>query len=235
LATGGTTDYRGWNVGERFEHISPARGAAPILVADPDEHHRAFAESVLGAGGYRTIAVANGEAALASARLERPQLALIEVRLGDISGYEVCRSLRETHGPAIGILFISADRTDPSDRVAGLLLGADDYLAKPVTGDELLARVRAITRRTGIQAQHARAARGSELTERELQVLRLLADGHEQRDIANELVIAHKTVGKHIEHILRKLPAPNRAAAVAIAYQRGLHRPTLEPSARIAS
>ena len=56
--------------------------------------------------------------------------------------YEVCRRLREVCGQGLPIVFVSADRTEPSDRVAGLLLGGDDYLAKPVGADELLARVR---------------------------------------------------------------------------------------------
>jgi two-component system OmpR family response regulator len=232
-------------LGERFEHYGPAMGmdTAPILVADPDDAHREFVGDALARGGFRTVSVATGAAALAAARAEQPQLAVLEVRLGDLSGYEICRALREQLGSAVGIVFVSGDRTEPSDRVAGLLLGADDYLAKPLTADELLARVRAVVRRTGAGRQpvgyrvaataghrvdHLRSAEGAgELTPREREVLGLLADGLEQRDIANTLYIAHKTVGKHIEHILRKLSAPNRAAAVAIAYQCGLAPQTL--------
>ncbi|HMI90657.1 MAG TPA: response regulator transcription factor [Polyangiales bacterium] len=195
--------------------------AAPILVADPDEPDRALVGSVLARGGFRPVLAASGEDALALAFAEQPQLAVLEVRLGDMSGYEVCRELRETLGPAVGIVFVSGDRTEPSDRVAGLMLGADDYLAKPVMGDELLARVRAVVRRTAVSGPLPLAV-GDALTPREREVLELLADGLDQRDIAARLFIAHKTVGKHIEHILRKLSAPNRAAAVAIAYQRGL-------------
>jgi DNA-binding NarL/FixJ family response regulator len=197
----------------------------PIFVVDPDVGQRRFIGGVLGRGGFRIESLATGEEALAAARREAPRLVVLEVRLTDISGYEVCRALKDWFGDAIGVVFTSRDRTEPSDRVAGLMLGADDYLDKPLAGDELLARVRGLVRRV---AQHADAlplaGRGgrNDLTRRELDVLRLLAEGLDQGTIADRLYIAPKTVGKHIEHILRKLPARSRAEAVAIAYQRGL-------------
>lgn len=194
----------------------------PILVVDPDVGQRRFIGRVLGRGGFRTESHATGEGALAAAHREPPRLVVLEVRLADISGYEVCRALKDAFGDAIGVVFTSRDRTEPSDRVAGLLLGADDYLEKPLAGDELLARVRGLLRRSGA-LPGARIERDRcDLTRRELDVLRLLADGLDQPAIARQLYIAPKTVGKHIEHILRKLPARSRAEAVAIAYQRGL-------------
>jgi DNA-binding NarL/FixJ family response regulator len=194
----------------------------PIFVVDPDDRQRSFVGKVLGRAGFKTQSIATGEEALAAALLERPRLVVLEVRLADISGYEVCRALKEAFGDAIAIMFMSRDRTEPSDRVAGLLLGADDYLEKPLAGDELLARVRGLVRRVGTQAPTAAESMRSELTARELEVLMLLADGFDQRAIARRLFIAPKTVGKHIEHILQKLPARSRAEAVAIAYRRGL-------------
>jgi DNA-binding NarL/FixJ family response regulator len=198
---------------------------ALILVADPDAGNRSFLDSVLQRAGFRVRFVPSGREALAAAKRERPRLALLEVQLGDISGYEVCRALKEDLGSAIQIIFLSADRNDPCDRIAGLLIGADDYLAKPVAGDELLARVRALARRADAHDDLTAPALRGELTKREFEVLRLLADGLDQSAIATQLVISHKTVGKHIEHILQKLPARSRAEAVAIAYRRGPHPP----------
>jgi DNA-binding NarL/FixJ family response regulator len=197
----------------------------PVLVVDPDPGQRSFIGALLARAGLRAEAVATGEQALEAARRERPQLVVLEVRLGDISGYEVCRALREEFGDGLGIMFVSADRTDPCDRVAGLLIGADDCLGKPLAGDELLARVRALARRAGAYDHLKAPALSHGLTARELEVLHLLADGHDQQAIARRLFITPKTVGKHIEHILTKLPARSRAEAVAIAYQRGLHAP----------
>jgi two-component system OmpR family response regulator len=197
----------------------------PVLVVDPDPGQRSFIGALLVRAGFRTEAVATGEQALEAARLSRPRLVVLEVRLSDISGYEVCRALREEFGDGIGIVFVSADRTDPCDRVAGLLIGADDCLGKPLAADELVARVRALARRAGAYDHLNAPALRHGLTSRELEVLRLLADGENQHAIANRLFITPKTVAKHIEHILTKLPARSRAEAVAIAYQRGLHAP----------
>lgn len=81
------------------------------------------------------------------ARREPPLLAVLEVRLPDISGIELAARLREERSAPLPIVFTSCDRTQPMDRVAGLLLGGDDYLVKPVDPDELLARARAVLRR----------------------------------------------------------------------------------------
>src|SRR4030095_3847668 len=104
-------------------------------------------------------------------------------------------------------------RTDETDRVAGLLLGADDYLPKPIRFDHLLARVR---RLVGQSAPVAPVV-PSRLTPREQEVLGLLAEGLEQDEIANRLVITSKTVAKHIERILSKLGVRSRAQAVVLA------------------
>jgi len=196
---------------------------AMVLVVEPDAGQRRLLEDMLRNAGFRPTTAASGMEALEVARRERPHLVVLEVRLGDMSGYEVCRALRDEFGDALGIMFVSGDRTDSEDRVAGLLLGADDYLGKPLVGDELLARVRALARRAGAY-DHLTALRAG-LTPRELEVLHLLAAGHNQQAIAQQLVVSPRTVGKHIEHILAKLPARSRAEAVAIAYQRGLHGP----------
>jgi len=204
--------------------VGPAH-QSPVLVVDPDTAQGRLLATLLRRAGFRPNVVASGEQALAEARRERPQLVLLEVRLEDISGYEVCRALREDFGEALGIMFLSGDRNEASDRVAGLLLGADDYLGKPVAEDELLARVRALVRRAGAYDHLKAPALRAGLTARELEVLQLLAEGCDQHAIAQRLVVSHRTVGKHIEHILAKLPARSRAEAVAIAYQRGLHSP----------
>jgi DNA-binding response OmpR family regulator len=208
-------------------HDAPVAAAQepPVLVVDPDSDQGRLLATLLSRAGFRANVVATGEQALEEARRERPQLVLLEVRLEDISGYEVCRALREDFGEALGIMFLSGDRNEASDRVAGLLLGADDYLGKPVAEDELLARVRALARRAGAYDHLKAPALRAGLTARELEVLQLLAEGCDQHAIAQRLVVSPKTVGKHIEHILAKLPARSRAEAVAIAYQRGLHAP----------
>jgi DNA-binding NarL/FixJ family response regulator len=155
-----------------------------------------------------------GADALAIAERGRVAAVLLDVWLPDVSGYEVCRALRELLGWQTPIVFISAERREPYDRVAGLLLGADDYVVAPYLPEELVARVRGLLRRT--RGLH------TDLTSRELEVLAHLAEGRNQGEIARLLAISPKTVGTHIERILRKLDAHSRAEAVAIAYRERL-------------
>lgn len=185
-----------------------------VLVVDDDPQFRTYLRGVLEDGAYSVVEAADGVAALASVRASRPAAVLLDVNMPRLSGYEVCRSLREEHGPALPVMFVSGERTESFDRVAGLMIGADDYLVKPFAADELLARLRCMLRPAG-RAESA----PSTLTRRELQVLELLADGLDQAEIAARLVISPKTVGTHIERILAKLGAHSRAEAVAFAYR----------------
>jgi DNA-binding NarL/FixJ family response regulator len=195
--------------------VASGANVGAVLIADPDGAVRADIAKVFEAAGYAVKQVATGEAALDSARDDAPCAVVLEVTLGDLfSGYEVCRALRRSFGPELPIVFLSGVRTESYDRVAGLLVGADDYLVKPFAGDELLARVRRLIPRSGSQANGA-----ANLTKREEEVLRLLAEGLAQDTIAERLSISSKTVGTHIEHILSKLGVHSRAQAVALAYR----------------
>ena len=202
---------------------------APVLVVDPDRDQRREVAAMLKRAGFRVKVIESGEEAIEEARRERPNLVVLEVRLSDISGYEVCRALKDRFGDAVGVIFVSRDRTETSDRVAGLMIGADDYMGKPFAADELVARARGLARRAGALDHLGAPALRAGLTTRELEVLQLLAEGHNQHAIAEKLFVSPRTVGKHIEHILAKLPARSRAEAVAIAYQRGLQGPSAKP------
>jgi DNA-binding NarL/FixJ family response regulator len=149
---------------------------------------------------------------------EEPALVVLDVHLPDISGYEVCRELRDMFGERLPILFLSGARTESYDRVGGLLLGADDYLVKPFAHDELLARVRRLLARSARDDE----ARQYDLTVREREVLEHLAAGQDQPTIAKELVISEKTIATHIQHILGKLGVHSRAEAVALAHRHGI-------------
>lgn len=191
-------------------------GRRSIVVADGDVVARAELQRALGAAGFAVVEAASGDEALAAALEDGVVLAVLEVRLPGLSGYEVCRRLREEHGDRVPIIFVSADRVEPSDRVAGLIVGADDYLVKPVARDEIVARVRRqLARAPGHLA-------GPKLTAREGEVLRLLAAGLAPAQIASELSISPKTVATHVEHIYAKLGVHTRAQAVARAFRLAL-------------
>jgi DNA-binding NarL/FixJ family response regulator len=186
---------------------SPTRAA---LVADGDGESRAVLTELLQRLGCSTTEATTGEEALAAARRESPGLVVVDVDLPGFSGYEVCRELREEFGEGLPIMLVSDCRVEPLDEVAGLLLGADDYVAKPIRTDLFLAHARRLLARS--------TARGSSaLTPREREVLSLLVDGLRTAEIASELCISTKTVSAHIEHILSKLGAHSQAQAVALA------------------
>jgi DNA-binding NarL/FixJ family response regulator len=144
-------------------------------------------------------------------------MVVLEVCLGLLSGYEVCRELRDEFGDGLPIVFVSAKRAQSQDRVAGFLVGGDDFLVKPFARDEFVARVRRLLERA-----EGRTVFESALTPRELEVLGLVADGLAREQIARQLFISPKTVGTHIERIFRKLGVHTRAQAVSFAYQHGL-------------
>ena len=201
-------------------------GTSPsILIADSDRGSRTRITRLLQRIGYETQEAQTGREALEAAGKTPPVLALVEVNLPEVSGYEVCHELHDRFGDGVSVIFLSADRTEPYDRVAGLLLGAVDYIVKPFNSDELLARVRSALRRSGREPRggpEGPAGPSPDLTTREREVLSLLAGGLNQADIAAALYISPKTVGTHIQRILTKLGVHSRAHAVAVAHERGL-------------
>ena len=116
-----------------------------ILVVEDDPSIRLGIQRNLSFEGYRVVVAADGKGGLEAAFREKPDLVLLDVMLPGPSGLEICKAIRR-HDPAVPILMVSA-RTQESDRVAGLDLGADDYIPKPFGVKELVARVRAALRR----------------------------------------------------------------------------------------
>lgn len=199
-------------------------GANQILIVDDDPPYRAFVSSLLERAGYVTGEASTGEEALAIAREQQPACVLLDVLLPVATGYEVCRELRDAYGEAFPIVFVTGERTEPADRVAGLLIGADDYIVKPFDSDELIARVRRLVARQEhlVQSSNGNGNDRFALTERERDVLALLADGLNQDAIAHELFISPKTVASHLQRILKKLGVHSRAQAVALAHRAGM-------------
>jgi DNA-binding NarL/FixJ family response regulator len=187
----------------------------PVLVVDDDDAFRAFVVEALEEAGYAAVSTGSGREVAQLVRRDGVALVILDVQLPGLSGYEVCRRLRDEAGSP-PILFISGERTDPLDRVAGLLLGADDYLVKPFAPDELVARIRNLLSRS----TNGNGKEPVNLTRREVTVLELLAEGLGQNEIARRLVISPKTVGTHVAHIYEKLGVHNRTQAVSEAYRR---------------
>jgi DNA-binding NarL/FixJ family response regulator len=226
----------------KHRHLSEAglSDNCGILMVDDDPTFAALVGTVLGDAGYRCRTAASGEAALAAARSEQPRIVLLDVQMPEMSGYELCRRLRERYGRSVGIIFISGKRTETYDQIAGLELGGDDYLSKPFEPGELIARVRSLARRFE-PAEPAAAAEEQPqhpLTPRETEVLALVVEGLPQKQVAQNLSISRKTVGTHMSHIFEKLGVHNQGAAVAAAHQLRLLDPLVSgrtPSSRASS
>lgn len=186
-----------------------------MLIVDGDDEHRTQLGALLAADGFNFRGAGSGDEGLARALQERPRLALIEINIAGMCGYELLRRLRDVFGDGLPVVFMSGERTESFDRVAGMLLGADDYVSKPFAPDELLARIRRLIH----SSSPTLPPRAATLTARERDVLELLAAGNSQPEIADALEIAPKTCGKHIERILEKLDVHSRAQAVAVAYR----------------
>jgi len=116
-----------------------------VLVIEDDHNTAALVALYLEREGFRTLTAGDGPAGLAQARRQPPSLVILDLMLPDMDGWEVCRQLRKTS--EVPIIMLTA-RGEEIDRVAGLTLGADDYVVKPFSPRELMARVKAILRRT---------------------------------------------------------------------------------------
>jgi DNA-binding response OmpR family regulator len=163
-----------------------------ILVIEDELPMRTALQDSLEDEGHRVITADNGETGLERAVAEKPELILLDIMMPRLDGFAVCAQLRRLENPAL-ILMLTA-KGQVEDRIAGLDAGADDYLIKPFSAGELLARVRALLRRRGRQDKaprtlelgetridfiQQRAWRGDtelHLTVKELAMLRLLAE-----------------------------------------------------------
>jgi two-component system OmpR family response regulator len=129
-------------------------GGARLLVVDDEETILELLSGSLRFAGFEVMTAANGTEALRAAAASQPDLVLLDVMMPEGDGFEVVRRMRSS-GPGVPVIFLSA-RDGVRDRVAGLALGADDYVTKPFSLDEVLERIRAVLRRTGQAATATR-------------------------------------------------------------------------------
>ena len=125
-----------------------------ILIVDDDPHIREVLSFALGKAGMETAQAGDGEAALAAIGARKPDLVVLDINMPRMDGLEVCRRLRASGD--LPILFLSS-RDDEVDRVVGLELGGDDYVVKPFSPREVVARVSAILKRGGRALEQAGA------------------------------------------------------------------------------
>jgi DNA-binding NarL/FixJ family response regulator len=198
-----------------------------ILVIEDDDQTRENLQTILEMEGFRAVTAPNGRAGLAAVQTHSPDLILCDVMMPELDGHEVLRSLRTNSSTAsIPFIFLTA-RGERKDQRTGMELGADDYLTKPATVDEVLAAVRsrlerhdekeqALREKVAFQPDFSNAApleTSLSLTPREAEVLLWVAQGKSNAEIGVILGMAEKTVKVHLGHIFEKLGTDNRNAA----------------------
>jgi len=119
---------------------------AKLLVVDDEPNIRELLSTSLRFAGFEVVSAGSGREALAAAELHAPDLAVLDVMLPDMDGFTVTRRLRAA-GKHFPVLFLTA-KDDTEDKVTGLTVGGDDYVTKPFSLDEVVARIRAVLRRT---------------------------------------------------------------------------------------
>lgn len=214
-----------------------------ILVVDDEPKIAQLARDYLEHAGFRVVTAADGREALRAVSRDRPDLVVLDLRLPDMDGLDVTRTLRKAS--AVPIVMLTA-RDDESDKLIGLELGADDYMTKPFSPKELVARVRAVLRR-GALAQVAgetlrvgelvvdqarmRASVGGrpvDLTATEFQLLLAVARSPGRVFTRSQLLDAlhgvaleayERAIDAHVKNIRRKLePDPRRPQYLLTVY-----------------
>lgn len=206
-----------------------------VMIVDDHPIWRDALERDLSEAGYEIVgAVGDGESAVRIAAAVRPDVVLMDLQLPGISGVQAASALVK-QDPGVRILMFSASGED-GDVLAAVEVGARGYLVKSARTPELLEAVRRTaagdaTFSPGLAAlvlgEYRRIARDEPatttvLTEREIEILRMVSTGRTARQIAERLVVSHRTVQNHIQNTLRKLQLHNRVELTRWAIERGL-------------
>ncbi|WP_344152878.1 response regulator transcription factor [Nocardioides koreensis] len=219
------------------------------MVVDDHPMWRDAVERDLAAAGFEVVAVAaSGGEALVRFHATRPRVVVLDLQIPAPTGVEVTAEVIR-QDPAARVLILSASG-EQDDVLAAVKAGATGYLVKSASREELLAAVRRVAagdtvftpglaglvlgefRRLAGGAPEdspADAVHRPELTERETEVLRMVAKGMSYKQIADRLVLSHRTVQNHVQNTLRKLQMHNRVELTRYAIEQGLDEPAEEP------
>jgi two-component system, OmpR family, alkaline phosphatase synthesis response regulator PhoP len=173
-----------------------------ILIVEDDQYIREGLRDLLEAEGYQTVLAVDGAEAVTKYHEATPQLVLLDIMMPGKDGYTVCREIRG-HSSQVPVIFLSA-KSEEIDRVIGLELGADDYIMKPFGTREVVARIRAVTRRSLATQSPEGKARVLQLGDLEVYPEELRAKREENRiDLSlrdvSILELLHKNRGKVVD------------------------------------
>ena len=216
-------------------------GPARLVIADDYELIRTGLRAMLtGQRGLEVVGeAANGREALALCRRLQPDLALIDVRMPEMDGLATCRSIKQ-ECPGTSVILITVYEKSEY-LIEALKAGAAGFVLKDITQPELITSIRRVLRRESLlnsevvvrllghldgETSSREDLLPKQLSEREYEVLRLLAQGKTNPEIAQQLTISVGTVKIHVEHILAKLRVSDRTQAAVRAIELGLLRTT---------
>jgi DNA-binding response OmpR family regulator len=192
-------------------------GAKRILVVDDEPSILQLVDDALTADGYQVETAVDGEEALRKGAMTLPDLVLLDVMMPRSDGFAVYEQLRSRPvGLGCPIIFLTA-RHDIDDKLLGFEKGAADYITKPFHIKELLARIRVHLNDFG----SSRSDLPNPLTERESEVMSLLASGKTYKQIARALAVSQSTVRNHLHNVYSKLNVVDRAQAVIAGRENG--------------
>lgn len=202
-----------------------------ILIIEDEKHTRDNLATILEMEGYQPITASDGEAGVAAAVRELPDLILCDVTMPKLDGFGVLTALRQDERTAaVPFIFLTAKNDRPDVR-AGMNLGADDYLTKPASAEEVLAAIETrLIRHQTLQSSgtpdfsSATPLEALGLTPREAEVLLWVAQGKSNADVGTILGMREKTVKIHLGHVFEKLSVETRTAA-ALQAMETLSRP----------
>jgi DNA-binding NarL/FixJ family response regulator len=223
---------------EQADAAEPAQPRTRVMVVDDHPMWRDAVERDLAAAGFDVVAVASdGHQALARFPAARPEVVVLDLQIPGPNGVEVTRSVLE-QDPSARVLILSASG-EQHDVLEAVKAGATGYLVKSAHSRELVDAVRGVAAGGTVftpglaglvLGEFRRMADPSstiedgtpELTERETEVLKMVAKGMSYKQIADRLVISHRTVQNHVQNTLRKLQMHNRVELTRWAIERGL-------------
>ncbi|WP_204106783.1 MULTISPECIES: response regulator transcription factor [Spirulina sp. CCY15215] len=199
---------------------TPQKENKKLLLVDDDPNLILLVKDYLEWKGYEVIAAENGQEALEILETNTPDMIICDVMMPEMDGYTFVEKVKENAKLNwIPFLFLSA-KGQSSDRVKGLSKGADIYMVKPFEPEELVAQVKSslsqvdryrdISKKGIDMTMTLHVPEGVELTDREMNVVQLVAQGMKNKDIADQLNVSQRTVESHVSNMLHKTQLKNR-------------------------